>query len=362
MKRHFSIVFFAFVLALFFMPRQASAITECCCRYTNGVNTGTCEFIDRAIDETCASYKNSEEWKTSDNANFCSTSTKPEPKKKNPIIFIPNISIPGSDIFVKGGSVTVNGRFIGDYVSAIYSFLAGVIAMIAAVMILYGGFQWMTASGNAGNVQKAKTTIYSSLIAIVLTLGSYLLLYTINPQLVQIRDLSLLTVPGIDTTVGTTCASSAQAILHSGKVFFPSGFSCESQNPKTTASAEIHDLAANTTCTMTALKSNACGDEHQVNADANLINGLGELALKCGYGMNTIGGAIHGATSNHYQGKAADIEIRDTGYGDCAQDIVTSIFCPKGVHVNKETSGGSSWIHLGPDVGKSADFLDLCSS
>ncbi len=216
MQRRFSIVFFTLVLALLLMPQRASAITECCCRYTNGVNTGTCESLDRAVDETCASYKNSQEWKTSDNANLCSTSTsKPQPKKKNPIIFIPNVTIPGSDIFVTGGRVTVNGRFIGDYVSAIYSFFAGVIGMIAAVMVLFGGFQWMTAGGNAGNVQKAKTTITSSLIAIVLTLGSYLLLYTINPQLVQIRDLPLTIIPPIedilvpDSTTGATATGCA---------------------------------------------------------------------------------------------------------------------------------------------------------
>lgn len=73
-----------------------------------------------------------------------------------------------------------------EYVSWFYRFFAGAVGMLAAVMILYGGYQWLTAGGNAGHVQQAKTTIYSSLIAIVLTLGTYLILNTINPQLTNL--------------------------------------------------------------------------------------------------------------------------------------------------------------------------------
>lgn len=73
-----------------------------------------------------------------------------------------------------------------EYISWFYRFFAGAVGMLAAVMILYGGYQWLTAAGNAGRVQQAKTTIYSSLIAIVLTLGTYLVLHTINPQLTNL--------------------------------------------------------------------------------------------------------------------------------------------------------------------------------
>lgn len=90
-----------------------------------------------------------------------------------------------------------------EYVSWFYRFFAGAVGMLAAVMILYGGYQWLTAGGNAGHVQQAKTTIYSSLIAIVLTLGTYLVLHTINPQLTNLTVRGVTKVPGI----GERCSS-----------------------------------------------------------------------------------------------------------------------------------------------------------
>lgn len=94
-----------------------------------------------------------------------------------------------------------------EYVSWFYRFFAGVVGMLAAVMVLYGGYQWMTAGGNASHVQQAKTTMYSSLIAIVLTLGTYLILNTINPQLTN------LSVRGITNVkqIGETCSSMARS-------------------------------------------------------------------------------------------------------------------------------------------------------
>lgn len=237
-----------FISSALFHSASASASTACCCNRNNplGGSLPYCVTMElQTTSDTCASYAADKEMAHAESYystyNYCcegqnqknecksaalvgsgTAPQAPEPKKKNPIIFIPNISIPGSDIFVRGGHVTINGKSIGEYASAIYSFLAGAIAMIAAVMILYGGFQWMTASGNAGNVQKAKTTIYSSLIAIVLTLGSYLMLYTINPQLVKFRDLASLVqeVPPIseeepqlysEALIGNTAAQSLKS-------------------------------------------------------------------------------------------------------------------------------------------------------
>ena len=57
-------------------------------------------------------------------------------------------------------------------------------------MIVVGGFEYITAGGNESTVGRAKTRITQALLGILLILGSYLILNTINPDLVNF-DLGL---------------------------------------------------------------------------------------------------------------------------------------------------------------------------
>lgn len=75
---------------------------------------------------------------------------------------------------------------IGQYINAFYKYFAGAIGILATVMVMWGGFKWMTAAGNASRVSDARDTIYSAIIALILTFGSYILLNTINPRLVDL--------------------------------------------------------------------------------------------------------------------------------------------------------------------------------
>ena len=109
---------------------------------------------------------------------------------------------------------------LGAYIAGMYKWFSGAIGILSAVMILYGGLKWITAGGNRGNVQSAKEVVFSSLIALVIALGSYLLLYVINPSLVNLRPPALVMVKPIQqsfencptqgsciagTTIGKTC-------------------------------------------------------------------------------------------------------------------------------------------------------------
>lgn len=113
-----------------------------------------------------------------------------------PVIFHPNITIPNSKIDANNAAgITVDGTTIGVWFSAIYIFFSGVVGILAAVMVMYGGLKWLTAGGNASRVTDAKDTIYSAIIAIILTLGAYVLLYTINPDLVLLKNLDIRVKP-----------------------------------------------------------------------------------------------------------------------------------------------------------------------
>jgi hypothetical protein len=52
------------------------------------------------------------------------------------------------------------------------------------IMILYAGFLWLTAAANPGNIALAKSVITNAIIGAIILISSYVILYTINPQLV----------------------------------------------------------------------------------------------------------------------------------------------------------------------------------
>ncbi|NMC51218.1 hypothetical protein GYA54_00620 [Candidatus Kuenenbacteria bacterium] len=72
-----------------------------------------------------------------------------------------------------------------DYVQRIYNFFISVVGILAVIMMMYGGFQWLVAGGNPSKISIAKVTILSALAGLALMLSSYLILNLINPDLTK---------------------------------------------------------------------------------------------------------------------------------------------------------------------------------
>jgi hypothetical protein len=62
-------------------------------------------------------------------------------------------------------------KFIGQIVSVFLSLLG----LIFIVLIIYAGYNWMTAAGDSGKVDKAKETLWRAIIGLVITVGAYAL-------------------------------------------------------------------------------------------------------------------------------------------------------------------------------------------
>ena len=103
--------------------------------------------------------------------------TKCDPTKS--LCFTPNVEIPG--LFT--GTKTVDETLFGSYVSSFYIFFAGVAGILAVVMIMWGGFHYITSLGNPQRMKEGRDIINNAIIGLVLVLTSYLLLRTINPRL-----------------------------------------------------------------------------------------------------------------------------------------------------------------------------------
>jgi len=117
------------------------------------------------------------------------SSTLAQEEKKESISFIPQVTIPGSN-FKAGASTTMSGSLstLGDYVKSIYNYLILIVGLVAAIALMVAGIIWLTAAGNSTRISSAKSWIGGSLTGLVLALTSYLILQTINPNLVDFRD------------------------------------------------------------------------------------------------------------------------------------------------------------------------------
>lgn len=55
-------------------------------------------------------------------------------------------------------------------VTNIINWVLGLLGIIAVIMILYGGFIWLTAAGNEENITKAKNILSAAIIGLVIIL------------------------------------------------------------------------------------------------------------------------------------------------------------------------------------------------
>ncbi|MBM5790007.1 hypothetical protein FJZ23_02905 [Candidatus Parcubacteria bacterium] len=77
-----------------------------------------------------------------------------------------------------GGSAFASSAGLGekdlvDTIASIIRVALGFLGIIAVIIILLGGFKWMTSQGNDTKVADAKKLIYAGIIGIVIVLSAY---------------------------------------------------------------------------------------------------------------------------------------------------------------------------------------------
>lgn len=76
------------------------------------------------------------------------------------------------------------GVNLGQCISGIYTWSLTVVGIVAFVQILWAGWMWLTAFGNTSVAGAARSKITNAILGIILLFSSYLILKTINPDLV----------------------------------------------------------------------------------------------------------------------------------------------------------------------------------
>lgn len=83
---------------------------------------------------------------------------------------------------------------ISHYIRYVYYFFIWITGFIALGVLFYGGFLYVSSTGNPSAIQEAKDQIFAGFLGILILLGSTYLLKAINPQLAEIK-IDILTPP-----------------------------------------------------------------------------------------------------------------------------------------------------------------------
>ena len=106
-----------------------------------------------------------------------------------------------------------------SFVNNFYLYVLGIAGTLAVIMIVYGAIKYIITGGNTASQKDARDIIVSSVWGIVLLAGAYLILSTINPSLVELKN------PGL----------SHVSIPEGGNFSIPVNVVCEWDNKDTAA-------------------------------------------------------------------------------------------------------------------------------
>jgi hypothetical protein len=71
------------------------------------------------------------------------------------------------------GELGLGNATLGQLVTGIITLIMGLLGIVAVLIILWGGFIWMTAAGEPDKVEKAKKLIYAGIIGLVVIFAAY---------------------------------------------------------------------------------------------------------------------------------------------------------------------------------------------
>lgn len=73
------------------------------------------------------------------------------------------------------GLSTSSATNIQDIIISVVKFILSFLGLLAIIIIIYGGFLWMTSRGNDDQVSQAKSTITAGLIGLVIIIAAYVI-------------------------------------------------------------------------------------------------------------------------------------------------------------------------------------------
>lgn len=138
---------------------------------------------------------------------------------------------------------------IAGLVSTFYNYALAAVGVAALGAIIYGAILWITSAGAPGKISEAKDWITGAIFGVVLLVSAALLLRTINPDLVNLKEpvINEVTVTSAPYGVGSTITNYDQSECTPNKGctwYGASGGSsakcvCKTENPKQGSTTQL---------------------------------------------------------------------------------------------------------------------------
>ena len=210
-------------------------------------------------------------------------------------------------------TITINPNFPGvlnnassagpcGWIVNFYLFALAVAGVLAFGAIVYGGYKYATAAGNASRQSEGRSFIMSSLVGLLLLGGAYVVLFTINPNLTRCS------LPEVTVTVPTGSALNGPGgTIGLGAQGNCAGGSCQ------TLPASVCTQTQQTT----GIGAVNCGAAPQM---INLVNCLAQKdpAFRVSEGYPP---AVPHSNAGHNNGCAIDLNV--TGGGNTCASVQT---------------------------------------
>jgi len=76
---------------------------------------------------------------------------------------------------------------LNQIVAWFYYFIISIAGIAVFIMLIWGGFQWLTSAGSPAKISDAKDRIFSAFLGLLIILASFLILQVINPELTTLN-------------------------------------------------------------------------------------------------------------------------------------------------------------------------------
>jgi len=192
-----------------------------------------------------------------------------------------------------------------DFVSRFYRIALGVVGGAALGVLVYGAVLW-TVSGAISTKQDAMEWIWAAIWGLILLLGAYLILNTINPDLVKLKNPDQLLVPGTTSVVPPTQTAGGSIVPPA----YAAGELSEEQSRQILATAGIGvkgvcPVGQSTECVdLNGIKSQT------LNEVLSLASSVGSNNVFVSAGTEGCGTTTHAAGAySHCNGYKADLRL-----------------------------------------------------
>jgi hypothetical protein len=185
----------------------------------------------------------------------------------------------------KGGTTTLQ-----DYVPAIFKLAIGLSAAFAVLMIVIGGFQYMSTDAIMKK-ENGKKRIQNAVFGLVLVIGAWLILYTINPNLLTLN----LDIKAVSTT-GTGGGTLGGGNVLPGYTMTPAQIA----DSQATKDKLYNDSGGKITTNSVdpCLTGQTAGCTNLNDLPANAIAGIEQLQKNCNCNLLITGGTEGGHLSH----------------------------------------------------------------